>query len=103
MVGIAGACGVRRLGVRECWAWGRWCVGRGGVGCFVYLEGADRKIRCMKDWMTCREYGWGGCCGDGEVDVYKGRDFWRESTGASGVEELGALCTWRGQIERFGV
>ena len=35
--------------------------------------------------------------------MYEGKDFWRESTGASGVEELGALCTWRGQIERFGV
>ena len=57
------------LGVRECWAWGRWCVGRGEVGCFVYLEGADREIRCMMGGMTCWEYGWGGCCGDGEVDV----------------------------------
>ena len=69
VVGIAGACGVRLLGVRECWAWGRWCEGRGDVGCFVYLEGADREIRCMMGGMTCREYGWGECCGDGEVDV----------------------------------
>ena len=35
----------------------------------MYLDLADRGIQCIMCGKTSREYGWGGCCGDGEVDV----------------------------------
>ena len=47
----------------------------------MYLEGADREIRCMMGGMTCREYGWlwrSGCMRGGTSARKRGDEHERE-------------------------